>query len=181
MKMNGRGVVHRLLAERCQHANGIADAVSPLAAVNAHLSVSGSLFIHDRLRDALLWRVLVHEHPANAAACLRVGTCKRSDSLGEQPGPDMLDPGPLLPSDVAEWMERVYAEQVTPAAEALVAASPPPQTGRRKVRSIAVLDCALGMQVCTDVSAMFTRIVHFMVCSHVQTSRPCSQGSSILW
>lgn len=114
----------QLLMERCLHDNGVKDAVQPAAALELQLAVSASTWIHDRLRDGLLWRALLWEHGLVAAAFCRFGM--HAKRYVRRYSVEWVDEGPMLTKPTRSWMEEVFSEHVGASTSAIVAASPQP-------------------------------------------------------
>ena len=61
----------QLMTERCVVNNSVKDAVTPLRALEIQATAATAVWIHDRLRDGMLWRALLREHGSVAISFCR--------------------------------------------------------------------------------------------------------------
>jgi hypothetical protein len=109
----------QLLSDRCRTLSGIKHAQDPAQAAKLALHVASSVWIHDHIRDAFLWRALLWEQPAAAAGLLRFSVL--SKHYVTMVGVDWIDRGCMLPKRVHKWMEALYDAHVSSAAARLCA------------------------------------------------------------
>jgi hypothetical protein len=99
-----------LLYQQCCALTKLTASSSPKQVAALQLSVASSVWIHDRVREAFLWRTLLWEKPEAVPP-----TMHWSDSSRHFPacsGLARIDRGGMLSKPVLDWMEEVYVARV---------------------------------------------------------------------
>ncbi|GMH43712.1 hypothetical protein BSKO_11634 [Bryopsis sp. KO-2023] len=104
-----------ILTDRILHDCRVNRVGHPLRALELEESIASSIWIHDRLRDALLWRSLLSKHPERYPwwPPLDVHFQRKTD-------PVKLSESLIPPQDVRQWMEDWYKSEVEVEANGIV-------------------------------------------------------------
>jgi hypothetical protein len=106
-----------LLCQQSRAHLKIKPTTMPTQAAAHQLSVASAVWIHDRFRDAFLWRALLWENPVAVPSAMRCSDVSKLYCACSRV--TCIDGGGMLSKPVLEWMERAYGAHVTEPATAL--------------------------------------------------------------